>query len=146
MAGRNKYENSFASSKLKAKEAVTSSLNFIKNILPGLTADDTQDIKLILCELLYNAVIHGNKEDLKKKVTVSVDVTDNIVLIVITDEGSGFNYSDFIMQKSQNERCIENLFKESGRGIRLVMSLADKCSFNSSGNQISITKKVTFNG
>lgn len=139
---KNEFKISFSSNIYITKEIVNNSLNFIKENIPNLSNEDLYDLKLILCELIFNAVIHGNKEDIKKNVSLSIEIEKNIVYISITDEGPGFDYMK-LLNKLHNS---DNLFDENGRGIKLVLSLVDNISFNICGNEIKIHKKVALNG
>jgi anti-sigma regulatory factor (Ser/Thr protein kinase) len=57
--------------------------------LPSQTQEERGDLRLILSELLYNAVIHGNGLDAGKRVHVRITVSGPMVRASITDEGAG---------------------------------------------------------
>lgn len=139
---KNKFEISFASNIYKAKEIINDSLTFIKENISNLSNEDFHDLKLIFCELLFNAIIHGNKQDIKKNVSLSIEIDKNTIFAIIADEGPGFDYKKLISNLDNSD----NLFEENGRGIKLVLSLTDKVSFNLCGNEIKIYKKVGSNG
>lgn len=139
---KNRLEISFISDLYKTKEIVNYSLNFVKKNIPALSADELNELKLILCELLFNAVIHGNHEDSEKNVYLYMEITENTVIAVISDEGTGFDYTDIL----ENADNADNIFNENGRGIKLVTSLVDKFSYNPDGNKIKFHKKVASNG
>ena len=48
-------------------------------------------IKLAMEEALINAVKHGNRFDLSKKVTANFDIDAEQAVITIADEGDGFD-------------------------------------------------------
>lgn len=93
------------------------------------------DIAISVTEAVTNAVVHGNKKDLSKKVEVEVLKTDKEVRIRIQDEGNGFDPADV-----PNPIESENLLKEVGRGIFILRSLMDKVEFkNLPGNGTLVT-------
>lgn len=139
---KSKFEISFSSNIYIVKEIVSDSLSFIVLNLPNLTEDDLSDLKLILCELLFNAVIHGNKEDIKKTVSLSIEIRNSTIYTVVSDEGTGFDYMKFLEELDTDK----NLLSENGRGIKLVLSLVDNVSFDMDGSAIKFSKKVASHG
>lgn len=139
---KNEFNVSFKSNIYNVKGIVQSSLEFLKNNIPELDDDALMDFKLILCELLFNAVIHGNKKDESKVVSLSITVNGGTVTTIVSDEGAGFDFEK-IMSDGCNE---ENMFLETGRGIRLVKSLVDNLNFDTNGSTVKFFKKVEFDG
>ncbi len=139
---QNKFDISFSSNIYKVNEIVKDSLSFIQLSFPKLDDDDLIELKLILCELLFNAIIHGNKKDIKKNVTLSIEIKGSSIFTVITDEGPGFDYTKLLREL----KTTDNLFEENGRGIKLVLSLVDNISFDMDGSAIKFCKKVASNG
>lgn len=138
----NAYEVSFTSDTYRVKQVVTSLMAFIRDHFPALSKEDAGDLKLIFSELLFNATIHGNHGDHGKSVRVRVEIDEEAIYSVITDEGIGFDYMNLI--STFNEEA--NLSSEHGRGIRIVYSLTDSLAFNVRGNEIKFYKRVTPNG
>ena len=66
------YNAIIASDVLEAKKLVADCLDFIKENFENVSYEELQDIKLVLCELLYNAVIHGNNKDENKTIKILV--------------------------------------------------------------------------
>ena len=93
-------------------------------------------IKLAVEEAVNNAIKHGNKLDPRKTVSLTYDVSPERTVIVVTDEGEGFD-----------PRCLadptadENLEKPTGRGVMLMRAYMDEVSFNDKGNQVRMTKR-----
>ena len=131
----------FCSELLNVKSVVKKILHFLQNAVPNISLEEQTDLRLVFSELLYNAVVHGNKNDSKKHVRLNVRIEDGMVVGHIADEGSGFDYTDLLEHMSD-----EDLYSECGRGIRLVYSLTDKMVFNLSGNVICFYKKVATDG
>jgi len=132
----------FPSEMFKVKPVILNTVEFIRLNLLSIDENDLYDLRLIYSELLCNAVIHGNKSDSNKLVTLTVELEEDTVCSVISDEGCGFDYGSLLC-----EACLEsNVYNERGRGIMLVHSLADDISFNGRGNEIKFLKKVKRNG
>ncbi|MCL1997588.1 MAG: ATP-binding protein [Turicibacter sp.] len=126
----------FESETRAVKEQVNTLLDFVDDQHPASEA--RFDLKLIFSELLYNAVIHGNKRDTKKNVHVMVTSDGERILAAIKDEGAGFNY-DHVLKLAASNKIV---FEESGHGIALVCALTDTISFNRSGNCIRFEKSL----
>ncbi len=139
---QNKFDVSFKSDIYKVNDIVNISLNFLKDSYPKLNEDSLMEFKLIFCELLFNAVIHGNNQDIGKKVYLSIITKENFVNSVVSDEGIGFDYKKTI----KDGIAEESIFLETGRGIRLVKSLVDSLDFDTNGSTIKFCKRVEFDG
>jgi serine/threonine-protein kinase RsbW len=103
----------------------------------SLTREERNDIKLIFNELIYNAIIHGNRLSEEKKVHVNVSVGEGFVSAGITDEGCGFNTTALT-----DSPVPDTMHEETGRGIRLATALADKLTYSCNGRQVFFLKKV----
>lgn len=102
------------------------------------------EIKVILNELLTNAVKHGSKSDCSRYVKVSARIMDNcLFLLEVEDDGEGCDYKS-TLHEAQNQCCCENIFdiKETGRGLLLVKNLCDSIQFNMKGNRVTIEKEL----
>ena len=97
------------------------------------------DIEIALREALANAVIHGNREDLHKRVLVGIRCSaDGEVLITIRDEGSGFDDGAV-----PDPTAPENLTASSGRGIYLMRACMDEVWFEDGGTAVYMRKNVS---
>jgi serine/threonine-protein kinase RsbW len=135
------FDLTFGSELLNVKQVVKKILYFLQGAFPALSHEEQTDLKLVFSELLYNAVVHGNKSDAQKNVHLNVEIDDDMVIGRISDEGNGFDYAEILDSLGDGE-----LFSERGRGIRLVSSLTDKIAFNVSGNAIRFCKRVAADG
>ena len=95
------------------------------------------DIRLCTEEAVRNAIVHGNKNDPAKSVTVAYWVDGGNLHIEVSDEGSGFDYRNL-----PNPTANENIMKNSGRGVYLIRRLMNKVEFNETGNVIRMTKHL----
>lgn len=128
----------FKSDIRNVSECIAGLMEYIYRTFPNVSEADRFDLRLIFSELLYNAIIHGNKMDSFKDVTLKVEfLTEDTICAAIEDEGEGFNYSE-ILEKDLN---VFNLC-ENGRGIQLVKGLCDHLLFNKKGNKIIFSKRM----
>ena len=89
------------------------------------------NILLSLSEAINNAIVHGNKFDPKKSVTVAYKYNNGILKIEIKDQGEGFDPSQIANPTSAEN--IENLY---GRGVYIIISLSDKVEFEYEKGQL----------
>ena len=101
---------------------------FLKKVNRAVHLDEIQMHKLMvsLTEAVNNAIVHGNRSDEKKKVSIVCEILPGWLLFLVTDEGAGFE-----SEKVKNPLSKKNLMKESGRGIFLMRTLMDKVEFES---------------
>ena len=87
------------------------------------------ELLIAMTEAVNNAIVHGNKLDPAKQVTVTFDVPDNKTMrFIVEDEGPGFDYSNL-----PDPTAPENIEKPHGRGVFLMRKLADGCDFQDNG-------------
>lgn len=100
----------------------------------GLNEDNYGNVLIAVTEAVNNAIIHGNKEDLNKKVRVDVIKENRNVVFSVSDEGTGFDFDNL-----PDPTAPENLEKPDGRGIFLMKNLSDGVEFISPGSKVNIT-------
>ena len=100
--------------------------DFLDKVNKTLHLDEIQMNKVMisLTEAVNNAIIHGNKSDVSKKVHITCELLPGWALFLIQDEGKGFDPGDVA-----NPLKGENLLRESGRGVFLMKTLMDKVEF-----------------
>lgn len=105
----------------------------------GLDNERLAALLLAVTEATTNAIIHANKCDVNKLVTVDVQVDKTKITIKITDEGEGFDPS-VIPDPTQPE----NLLKDSGRGVYLMRVYMDELNYNitPTGTETILTLKL----
>lgn len=113
----------------------------LQNDCGGIYDETVFDLRVILNEVLINAIIHGNCEDASKNVKIDAGITeDGDIFLIIEDEGAGYDFSEFCSrQKFLSETDYMN---ENGRGIMIIRGLCDKVKVNKKGNKIVIVKKM----
>ena len=93
-------------------------------------------VETALREALANAIIHGNRQDPRKKVRVCCACqADGGILIIVKDEGEGFDPA-----RLPSPLVGENIHSEHGRGIYLINLLMDGVHFERGGTEIHIRK------
>ena len=97
------------------------------------------NILISITEAANNAMLHGNKADEKKQVEISYEMDDRRknLSFIIKDQGPGFDYT-----KLPDPTAPENLEKTSGRGVFLMMQLADMVVFSDKGATVEMQFKV----
>lgn len=103
------------------------------------TDEEKDSLAIAVTEIVGNAIVHGNKRDKKKKVTVDFEYQNKTIIVTIQDEGEGFDIAEIA-----NPLEPENLLKESGRGIFIVRALMDTVEFmnTGTGTQVRLIKKT----
>lgn len=133
------FSETFQSDINRVKPIVKRFLTCLVNMCPDIAEDDLDDIKIVINEMLLNAVIHGNCNNTSKKVVLDCYVTgSNTLKLTIHDEGDGFDYVNLLREIE----TTSDIFKESGRGIKLALKLSDKIKFNDVGNSVKIYKQL----
>lgn len=97
----------------------------------SLEEGPAETFKLILSEAVTNAILHGNQEDSKKSVHVTVDVTNDTITASVKDEGSGFDPN-----QKKDPLKEENLLDIGGRGLLIIREFSDHLEFRENGTII----------
>jgi serine/threonine-protein kinase RsbW len=115
-------------------------VKYLCNLI-GFDEDTTHWIILAVREGISNAIKHGNKCDLLKRVVVRMTYENSELSVVIEDEGDGFDPA-----KVQNPLLPENLLKSTGRGIFYMKSFMDGVEYefkkNSHGTILRMKKQL----
>ena len=91
----------------------------------NINAEKIPGLLLAITEACTNAIIHANKNDETKLVTIDVNKEDNQLIIRVKDQGKGFDPA-----KIPDPTETDNLLKDSGRGIYLMRVYMDDLKFN----------------
>jgi serine/threonine-protein kinase RsbW len=107
------------------KEVVQVEL-FLEKINKQLHLDDLRFNKLLVAttEAVNNSIVHGNKRNPQKIVTITLEFFNNTISVSVEDEGPGLDPSAL-----PDPLTEENLLRENGRGVFLMRSLMDKVTF-----------------
>jgi serine/threonine-protein kinase RsbW len=110
--------------------------SFIDNAKERFELDDDiyGNIMIAVTEAVNNAIKHGNANDKRKNVQLSLSLQDSLIKFVIKDEGQGFDY-----QNLPDPTSPENLEKIGGRGIFLMKHLSDQVEFKEHGRVVELS-------
>lgn len=122
----------------------------------GWEENDIDAMKDAFEEAFVNAIAHGtfgikkenDSDDLKalskqaykdtktdKKIHIRLDVDNNRAIVVVRDEGPGFDWKNVPDPTAQ-----ENLMKTSGRGTLFMKFYMNEVNYNEAGNEITLIK------
>jgi serine/threonine-protein kinase RsbW len=121
------------------QESITLLENLIEEIADkhNFSEDTFANMMTSLSEATINAIIHGNKLDLDKKVIINAEIEGRRIIWTVTDEGEGFDYNNL-----PDPTAPENIENLTGRGVFIMKHLADQCIFNAKGNEIELHFKL----
>ena len=91
----------------------------------GVSDERMNGLLLSVTEATTNAIIHGNKCNLDKKVYINVFVEEGNIIIKVKDEGDGFDPGSV-----PDPTEPQNLLKDSGRGVYLMKVYMDDLKYN----------------
>jgi serine/threonine-protein kinase RsbW len=97
-------------------------------------ADDLYgNIMVAVTESVNNAIKHGNSNDQKKMVSISLFIGAKDLKFVVEDQGSGFDPSSLA-----DPTLPENVSKPYGRGVFLMRNLCDEIAFTDQGRVVEM--------
>ena len=91
----------------------------------GLDDDGSHWIGMAVREAVANAIKHGNRLDLGKKVQAAFVLAGERLEITISDEGGGFDPG-----RVSDPLSPQNLMKTSGRGIFYMRTFMDEVDYD----------------
>jgi serine/threonine-protein kinase RsbW len=91
----------------------------------GLSEEKINYLSLSFSEAVSNSIVHGNKNDITKKIQIHVKIDTDTITIIIKDEGKGFD-----LKSVPDPTKPENILKDSGRGIHIMKSFLENLSYN----------------
>jgi serine/threonine-protein kinase RsbW len=97
------------------------------------------NILISLTEAANNAIIHGNKSNRNKEIEIIADFDSERrkLIFFIKDSGNGFDYKSL-----PDPTAPENLDRPCGRGVFLMMQLADLVVFSDNGSTVEMQFRV----
>jgi serine/threonine-protein kinase RsbW len=95
------------------------------------------NILIASLEATNNAIMHGNKLDESKNVTIAFNLEGQTLFVKVDDEGNGFDY-----QHIPDPTAPENIENVNGRGIFLMEKLSDKINFSRNGATVELEFNV----
>lgn len=109
----------------------------------GVPESMVTDVAIASTELINNAIVHGNKSNPDKTVTIEVSFTSTDLTVRVGDQGEGFN-----PQEIPDPLAEENLLREVGRGVFIVRSLMDELRYEPGpeGGTVVVARKNLSSG
>lgn len=107
------------------------------------TMDELTEIKTVISEAVTNSIIHGYENDPTGIVTIEASLEDNIVELIIKDEGVGIQDID---EAKQPLFTTKPELERSGMGFTIMENFMDELSIIShkgEGTIIRLKKHVT---
>ena len=107
----------------------------------GVDEDGSHWVGMAVREAVANAIKHGNKLDISKKVNATFDLEGPDLMITISDQGDGFD-----PEKVSDPLNPQNLMKTSGRGIFYMKTFMDQIQYSfrpGVGTSLLMTKNLT---
>ena len=90
----------------------------------GFPEDVLDRVMVSITEVVNNAIVHGNRSDPGKYVTLTCKSSSDTLEFSVRDEGGGFTPDDVPDPLSD-----QNLMKEGGRGLLIIKSMMDDVRF-----------------
>lgn len=112
--------------------------------LNGASEDGAHWIGMAVREAVANAIKHGNKLDLRKRVDATFEMMEGRLQVTITDQGEGF-----IPDEVANPLDPANLMKTSGRGLFYMKTFMDEVRYkfaDRGGTTIEMSKVLESEG
>jgi len=127
-------------------KTLASTVNLVLNAIMSehcLSDQMLFEIKVVLNELIVNALCHGNNCELEKVTYVTFMLVDaNYLYISVKDEGYGFKPNRDTSSLDDYIEATNESLCEHGRGLFIVDKLCDRVKFNRCGNKVSILKNL----
>ncbi len=112
-------------------ESVTNNLRVVEKAIDevtnelGIPQDNYGKIMVSAMEAVNNAIVHGNKLNPSKLVSITISHNKDVVKIKVIDQGPGFN-----PESIPDPTTPENIEMINGRGVFLMSHLADEITFS----------------
>ncbi|HHW68231.1 MAG: hypothetical protein PWP07_1092 [Epulopiscium sp.] len=134
MQYQNSMKVSFVSKSQNEAFARVAVAAFVSQLDP--TLEEISDIKTAVSEAVTNAVIHGyeNQEGI---ITVSCDISDNVVEITVVDEGVGI---EDIEQAREPLYTSKPELERSGMGFTMMETFMDEVEVESEKDKGTIVR------
>ena len=123
-------------------EAVGEAANAVADFMTrvGIGDEAAFGIDMAVREGIANAVIHGNKLDEEKLVTITITKSSDTLEFIIQDQGEGFD-----IETVSDPTAAENILKTSGRGIFFMRNFMDEVSWSTlpeGGTALRLVKRL----
>jgi serine/threonine-protein kinase RsbW len=123
-----------------AKSELPGLRGWLREILadPRLSESAVHDIVLAVHEAVVNAMVHGNRLAVDRRVEVRVEFCAHGVEVEVADEGPGFDWAHWFATLQARGVPPDS---PNGRGIRVLTCIMDDVAYNSAGNVLRLGKR-----
>jgi DNA-binding response OmpR family regulator len=130
-------------------KTATRALHFLREMEPGLSEEERENVALAFREILFNAVEHGGGNDPNVYVTVAYTRAEGALLFRVRDPGPGFSFDNLIHSAVSNptgspaEHVLNRDklgLRPGGFGILLTRAFVDELLYNDRGNEALLIK------
>src|SRR5690554_4058341 len=138
---RNRFELSFSALSENESFARVTVGAFVAQLDP--TMDELTEIKTVVSEAVTNAIIHGYNNNDNGMVHLSVELEEDIVRIVIRDEGIGIHNID---EARQPLYTTKPELERSGMGFTIMENFMDEVEIQSEpmvGTTVTLVKQLS---
>ena len=104
----------------------------------GLDEEGQTALSAAFREAIGNAGQHGNRDNPEKLIKVLYLLDREKITVVVQDEGTGFEHSDYTAQAEAKSAVEQG--RAGGLGIKLMGRCTDRLEYNDVGNMITLTK------
>ena len=95
------------------------------------------NILVSISEAMDNAIKHGNSFNSNKFVELSFELCEKEYEFTVIDQGSGFDFNNI-----PDPTHPDNVEKINGRGVFIMVSLADKVAYEQGGSKVVLTFNI----
>ena len=102
------------------------------------------ELKVVLNELIINAIRHGCKNDMRRRVSVVARLSrDGEASLAVEDDGDGYDAA--ALAKDIEAPRLEAIgdIAESGRGLAIVRNLCERFQVNAKGNKVVVVMRLS---
>jgi len=133
------------------REYVSRLKSFMVNLNTGLPKEKMELIGFAFSEMLENAIEHGNKNDLNKKISIAFTKFSKFILYRIRDNGDGFDFTnmahsvkslEFTDIISTLEQRESQGMRPGGMGIFTTKCIMDEVLYNEKCNEVVLVKYI----
>ena len=150
VSARNEWIGLEVRCKLQAAERA---VHLIGELEPEMPAEVWEDVSTAFRELLLNAIEHGGRSDVRKRVAVRLLRTARALIVHMHDPGKGFSLESLHHSAVCNpadsptrhvEIRAETGQRPGGFGILMARNLVDELLYNERGNEVMFVKYVAW--
>ena len=98
-----------------------------------LDQEKHDSLLISLTEAVTNAIVHGNKQDRSKLVSIGCTHQSDRLAIRVSDQGHGFDH-----ELLPDPTCPERLCECGGRGVFLMHQLCDRMNYTDGGATVEM--------